>query len=325
MEQIAEKHKGLIGGMSKIYDILIAMRYLSASDVIRPPIDNQSLPFSQLRSLGYESEVLGLVQQLPALRSEVVWGFQEWGVELLPRSKVVTYFSHPDDPDFLNDLLWGDFYKTDDPNEMKWLHPWMLKLTECGQNGYGTSLIYNIRDQSIIEWTQIGRKYWDDMPSRPAEEVLSEIAEKLESLEWVPYYDSDDKAEAPLFQRKLVEDPIVFQNIWSGGIRVPGEIAAAIEYLQSEHGDADWLRQSINRWRALQMHYVDSRWATGAWDADAFWEKRVAWIRELHALERQRPHGAWSDNQKYLEHPMLPDWENRHFDFFKQSAGDRAV
>lgn len=148
MKQIAEKHKALIGGMSKIYDILIAMRYLSAGDVIRPPIDKQSLAFSQLQSLGYESEVLDLVQQLPALRSEVTWGFQEWGVELLPRSKAVTYFPNPSNPDFLDDLRWGDFYKTDDPNEIKWLYPWMLKLTDCGQSGYGTSLIYNTRDRT---------------------------------------------------------------------------------------------------------------------------------------------------------------------------------
>jgi hypothetical protein len=148
MEQIAEKHKALIGGMSKIYDTLIAMRYLSTGDVIRPPIDEQSLPFSQLQSLGYESEVLDLVKMLPTLRSEIVWGFQDWGVELLPRSKAVTCFSHPDDSDFVNDLRWGDFYKTDDPTETKWLHPWMLKLTECGQYGYGTSLIYNVRDRT---------------------------------------------------------------------------------------------------------------------------------------------------------------------------------
>lgn len=149
MEQIAHKHKALITGMSKIYDTLIAMQYISASDVIRPPIDKQSLPFAQLQSLGYESEVLALVQQLPVLRSEIVWGFQEWGVELLPRSKAVTYFSDPGDPEFLNDLRWGDFFKTDDPNEMKWLHPWMLKLTECGQYGYGTSMIYNTRDRTV--------------------------------------------------------------------------------------------------------------------------------------------------------------------------------
>lgn len=142
----------------------------------------------------------------------------------------------------------------------------------------------------------------------------------------MPYYDPDDREEELLFQRKLVENPIVFQNIWPGGIRVPEEIAAAIEYLQSEHEGADGLRRQINRWRALQMHYVDSRWGTDAWDADAFWDRRVAWIRASDALMRERPSEAWShDRQEHLEHPMLPDWENRYFDFFKQSAGHRAV
>lgn len=148
MEQIMEKHKGLIAGMSKIYDTLIAMRYFSNGDVIRLPVNEQTLPFSQLQSLGYDSEVLDLIKVLPMLSSEIVWGFQDWGVELLPRSKAVTYFPNPGDPDFLNDLRWGDFYKMDDPNEMKWLHPWMLKLTDSGQYGYGTTLIYNTRDRT---------------------------------------------------------------------------------------------------------------------------------------------------------------------------------
>jgi hypothetical protein len=36
MEQITPKHKTTIGGMAEIY-VLIAMRYLSADDMIRPP------------------------------------------------------------------------------------------------------------------------------------------------------------------------------------------------------------------------------------------------------------------------------------------------
>lgn len=147
MEQVAEKHKTLIGGLGKIYDLLIAMRYVSAGDVIRPPVHSQYLAFPQLQALGYEPEVLDLIQHLPALRSEVTWGFQEWGTELLPRSKAVTYFPNPGDPIFVDDLRWGDFHKHENPNETRLLHPWMLKLTDCGWSGYGTSLIYNTRDR----------------------------------------------------------------------------------------------------------------------------------------------------------------------------------
>lgn len=162
------------------------------------------------------------------------------------------------------------------------------------------------------------------MPSRPAEEVLSEVIRKLENLEWVPYYDLEDgHVEAPLFQRKLVENPIVFQNIWLGGIRTPDGIAAAIEYMESEHEGADGLRRNINRWRALQMHYVDSGWGTNAWDPDAFWEKRFAWIREEHAIKDNRPH--WAYDTQYRDHPVALAWDTRYFEFLKQSAGDRAV
>lgn len=44
MEQITEKHKALIGGMSQIYSTLLAMRYLSPSDIIQPPLSEHSLP-----------------------------------------------------------------------------------------------------------------------------------------------------------------------------------------------------------------------------------------------------------------------------------------
>jgi hypothetical protein len=187
-------------------------------------------------------------------------------------------------------------------------------------------------------------KYWDEIPSRPAEEVLSKIAKKLETLEWVPYYDPDDaESEAfmpadgrpymmrtkPLLRRKLVENPIVFQNIWPGGERFPDDLDTAIEVLQSESGGGgNGLLQRINHWRALQMHYVDSGWGTDAWDGDAFWERRVAWVRQSKALEREKPEGRWNhDRSEWLEpeHSMMQEWENRYFDFFKQSAGDRAV
>lgn len=170
----------------------------------------------------------------------------------------------------------------------------------------------------------MGREYWDEISSRPAEEVLLEIIARLEDLEWVPYYDlQDGHAEAPLFQRKLVENPIVFQNIWPGGIRIPDGIAAAIEYMEIEHGGADGLRRNINRWRALQMHYVDSGWGTNAWDPDDFLGKRVRWIGEEHAIMDERPH--WAYDPQYREHPMALEWDTRYLEFLKRSAGDRAV
>jgi hypothetical protein len=148
MEQVAAKHKSLIAGLTKLYDILIAMRYVSSSHVVRPPHSSDSIAISQLQALGLESEVIDLIKLLPALRSEVTWGYQNWGTELAPRSKAVTYFPNPDDPDFIDKLRWGDFFTTDDASE-RLLPPWMLRLTEGGQYGYGVHMIYNTRDRRL--------------------------------------------------------------------------------------------------------------------------------------------------------------------------------
>lgn len=140
----------------------------------------------------------------------------------------------------------------------------------------------------------------------------------------MPYYDpSDSDGDKPLFRRRLVENPIVFQNVFPGGIRIPDDIAAAIEYMEREHGGANRFRRDINRWRALQMHYVDSGWGTDAWDPDAFWEKRVRWLEEEHAIQRERPEFVY--DPEYRELPISLAWVSRYSEFLKQSAGDRAV
>jgi len=144
--QIAEKHKSLINGLTKLYDVLIAMRYISSSDVLRPPHSSQTVSVDMLQGLGLESEVINLVKLLPFTRPEVTWGYQEEGIELMPRSKAVAYSVGDTDPDFLADLRWGDFSKRDEGTKL--LHPWMLKLTYGGD--YGIHMIYNTRD----------RKFW---------------------------------------------------------------------------------------------------------------------------------------------------------------------
>ena len=75
MEQIAAKHKLLITGLIKLYEILIVMRYISSSDVVRPPHSSDSIAISQLQALGFESEVIELIKLIPALRSEATWGY----------------------------------------------------------------------------------------------------------------------------------------------------------------------------------------------------------------------------------------------------------
>lgn len=146
MDSIREKHHGLINGLTKLYDTFVTMQYISASDVMYPPHTDPEVAITRLQGLGFEKEVLDLVQILPGLRNEVTWGWQEEGIELIPRSKAVNYFISPDDAgdDLIDDLRRGDFSKF---KEAVVLHPWMLRLTDGSD--HGTHLIYNTRDRKL--------------------------------------------------------------------------------------------------------------------------------------------------------------------------------
>lgn len=145
MDAIAKKHAGLVAGLTKLFDILIAMRYISPVHVICPPHSAGSIATDTFHTLGFESEVIDLIKIIPALRSDVTWGWQQSGIELLPQSKAVTYFADCGDPDWIEDLRWGDNFHSDNHTL---LPPWMLRLTSgyvySGQ--YGVDLIYNSQD-----------------------------------------------------------------------------------------------------------------------------------------------------------------------------------
>jgi hypothetical protein len=143
MNTIAEKHASLISGLNELYAILIAMRYISAHDVVQPPHTADAIPDEIFQPLGYEPETIELMRLMPVLRTEVAWGWNQEGTEILPRSKVVNYFvGH--DTDWIEYLRWGDNCFSYDT---KLLPPWMLRLTlgdmYPGQNGL--DLIYNTR------------------------------------------------------------------------------------------------------------------------------------------------------------------------------------
>jgi hypothetical protein len=145
MEAIAEKHQSLISGMTELYDTLIAMHYISATDVVRPPHSPQVIARATFQRLGYEPEVIELMRLLPALHSDAAWGWQKRGTEILPRSKVVNYFIDEND-DWTPYLRWGDFAMSDNH---KLLPPWMLRLTigDMYSGQYGTDLIFDTQDR----------------------------------------------------------------------------------------------------------------------------------------------------------------------------------
>jgi hypothetical protein len=150
MDFIAEKHAGFICRLTKLLDLLVAMRYVSPSDVVRPPHSPETIATSILERIGLHPEVIELIKLIPAMRSDIVEGYQWFGVELIPRSKAVTYFAHSDIPDFVEDMRWGERYHRD--HNTKLLPPWMLRITSgstySGQ--CGTDLIYDLHHRMPI-------------------------------------------------------------------------------------------------------------------------------------------------------------------------------
>jgi hypothetical protein len=145
MDAVAAKHASLISGLNKLYSILISMRYITTSDIVQPPHAAEAIS-DDVQKLGYEPETIDLMRLMPALRTEVVWGWNQDGTELMPRSKAVNYFVDHD-TDWIEWLRYGDSRFSDDT---KLLPPWMLRLTigdmYSGQNG--VDLIYDTRTRT---------------------------------------------------------------------------------------------------------------------------------------------------------------------------------
>lgn len=148
MDAIAEKHTGLISSLTKLFNLLISMRYISPSHVISPPHSLETIAAETFQKLGFEPEVIELTKFLPILRSDIVWGYQLQGIELLPASKAVSYFADCSNPSWIEDLRWGDYVHSDSD---QLLPPWMLRLTSGAFiNGpRGVDLIYNSRDRTL--------------------------------------------------------------------------------------------------------------------------------------------------------------------------------
>ncbi|KAG9192649.1 hypothetical protein G6011_11383 [Alternaria panax] len=269
MQLIAEKHAAFISRLTKLLDLFVAMRCVSPSDVIRPPHSSETVATSIFEKIGLDVDVIELIKLIPAMRSDIVEGYQWFGVELIPHSKAVTCFANSDISGFIEDLRWGERYNRD--GDTKPLPPWMLSLTSgstcSGQ--YGADLIYDTHDRTIIQWPSVGPEgnQWEKSPRRPVGTVLDEIITKFQNLEWVPYYDrrDEDEGDDPP-ARRILEDPNVMQNTFAEGIRLPYDTTAAIQYMkqQGSSDGADELRRSINHFRSWQKIYRDCAWGWGS-------------------------------------------------------------
>jgi hypothetical protein len=145
-DDIAQKHAIFLSGLDKLYDTLLAMRYIFPEDMVKPPHTTEALFNDTYQTLGYEPETVELMRLMPFLRGEVAWGWQKDGVEILPRSKAVSYAIERES-EWIDYLRWGDHFMSSDH---QLLPPWMLRLS-VGQmypGQYGTDLIYDTRTRT---------------------------------------------------------------------------------------------------------------------------------------------------------------------------------
>ena len=144
-DALRSKHSGLIDGLGKLFDLLVTLRYFAATDVSRPP-HSPPVDVAGMKALGFDPEVVALADLLPQLRSNVVWGWQEEGTALMPRSKAVNYLERDNNG---YDEVWervrlGKFPETPtDPHPL--LPSTMLRLTDGGS--YGVHLLYDTADR----------------------------------------------------------------------------------------------------------------------------------------------------------------------------------
>lgn len=137
-------HRELILGLTELIELLVKLRYISPEHVSYPP--HQSLPVDveHLRRHGFDDDAIAAAQVMPQLRHEVVWGWQEEGVDLAPNSKALNF-------------LESGHKRQDEIRERSLSYldgagqrpPWFLGLTHGAPANLGVHLLLDARQGDI--------------------------------------------------------------------------------------------------------------------------------------------------------------------------------
>ncbi|KAG9945986.1 hypothetical protein KCU85_g6854, partial [Aureobasidium melanogenum] len=169
-------HEDLIFHLNLLYQTFVALHYISADDIISPPIP---INLAAAHEAGLSSEVIALLQRLPQLKSEV------YSRAILPDgSQPVCYVD--------DNLDWARTPTYQDAPEIS-EHAFVLS----NPNIYGTSLIYDTISGKLLPWLAWGKHVdleiskienpfeLDD--AKPVKEIIGPWVRELIRLEWVPY------------------------------------------------------------------------------------------------------------------------------------------
>ncbi|KAH0279467.1 hypothetical protein KCU91_g1749, partial [Aureobasidium melanogenum] len=169
-------HEDLVFHLNLLYQTFAALHYISADDIISPPIP---INLTAAHGAGLSSEAVALLQRLPQLKSEL------YSLVILPDgSQTVCYVD--------DNLDWSRTPTYQDAPEIS-KHAFVLS----NPNIYGTSLIYDTASQKLLPWLA-WRKHVDleiseiENPfelddAKPVKEIIGPWKSKLIRLEWVPF------------------------------------------------------------------------------------------------------------------------------------------
>lgn len=174
--------------------------------------------------------------------------------------------------------------------------------------------------ETIMEWCDGNQKEWQDCPRQTCEDFFSKILKKFQDLEYVPYFDPDDGARVP--KRKIKENPILFQNIFPGGIRYPTGPQAAVQCEEREVGHTS-IRSYLNEWRALQKLYRDAGWED-EFNGELFDSRRRYLLRVMDDFQGQSSRWYSIPEDRKTEEMRIAEREfrQRREEFWAESAGE---
>lgn len=162
------------------------------------------------------------------------------------------------------------------------------------------------------------------------------MLERLTALDWVPSVSpADDDEEPP--RRELVDNPLILQNAFPGGLRFadPTDFAAAVEQVRAAsvaggrdpEVDVVAFREQVNRWRALQKLYRDCGWPREGFRGDELRARMGEWVRraeevryELYAVLGGGAGPTTEETRARREH-VTRNWEA----FWAEAAGEGFV
>ncbi|KAG9671493.1 hypothetical protein KCU99_g4772, partial [Aureobasidium melanogenum] len=169
-------HEDLIFHLNLLYRTFAALHYISADDILSPPIP---INLAAAHEAGLSSEAVALLQRLPQLKSEL------YSLAILPDGSQPVCFVD-------DNLDWARTPTYQDAPEI-YEHAFVLS----NPNIYGTSLIYDTVSERLLPWLAWGKHVeleisqienpfeLDD--AKPVKEVMGPWIAKFIRLEWIPF------------------------------------------------------------------------------------------------------------------------------------------